>query len=110
MAGTSLVYLTRCSVKLLLALLLLAATAIPAHTQIKCEANINGFKIHNVYIMGDQYNGVAWAYKHLSEETCLTPVTDISKADAILEVYSPYTSSGRQSTEDTSLSVSCTSN
>ena len=43
-----------------------------------CEANINGFKIHTVYIMGDQYNGVVWAYEHIGEETCLTPTNDIN--------------------------------
>ena len=64
------------------AVLLLAPGGIMA--QAKCEANIHGFKIHAVYVMGSQPNGVAWAYKHISEETCLTPVTDPSKADAIL--------------------------
>lgn len=79
-----------------------------AHAQIKCEANINGFKIHTVYIMGDQYNGVVWAYNHLGEETCLTPTTDLSKADAILEVHRIWTPGSQGDTVP--LNVSCTSN
>ena len=58
--------------KLLLALLL-STSSLSVLAQARCEADIHGFKIRNVYIMGDQYNGVANAYKHLSEETCLTP-------------------------------------
>jgi hypothetical protein len=79
-----------------------------SHAEVKCEANINGFKIHTVYIMGDQYNGVAWAYKHIAEETCLTPTTDVSKADAILEVHRTWTPGSRDDTAP--LTVSCSSN
>jgi hypothetical protein len=73
-----------------------------------CEANINGFKIHKVYVMGPQYNSVAWAYKHLADETCLTPVTDLQKADAILELE-PLPSGAGEVSADTPVSVSCTS-
>lgn len=58
------------------------------HAQ-KCEANLNGFRIHNIYIAGTSYNAVSWAYKHISEESCLTPVTSLDKADAILELSRP---------------------
>src|ERR1035437_6830275 len=93
--------------KRLLALALLLAPAV--HAQTKCEANINGFKIRTVYIMGDQYNGVNWAYKHIGEETCLTPVTDPSKADAILELYDRNAELRQPAVSDSSVSVSCTS-
>lgn len=73
----------------------------------KCEAGINGIKIKYVYIMGDQYNGVVWAYKHLAEETCFTPTTDISKADAILELRPPE--HARLPNDPTSISVNCIS-
>lgn len=72
----------------------------------RCEANLNGFRIHNVYIVGSQYNGVAWAYKHIADATCLTPVIDPSKADAILEIVS---SVHQQQTEPESLVVTCNS-
>ena len=75
-----------------------------SRAQVRCEASINGFKIHTVYIMGDQYNGVAWAYKHIAEETCLTPTTDLSKADAILEVHRSWTPGSRADTAPRSLS------
>ncbi len=75
----------------------------------KCEANINGFKIHSVYVMGRHYNAVVWAYKHLAEWTCLTPVLDPTKADAILELYSPGAESPSQA-DTAPLSVSCSSN
>jgi hypothetical protein len=91
-----------------LALILLINLAGYSRAQVKCEANISGFKIRTVYIMGDQYNGVAWAYKHLSEETCLTPTTDLSKADAILEVHRTWTPGSKADT--TPLNVSCSSN
>jgi hypothetical protein len=90
----------------LAALLVLGLTGF-SDAQVKCEANINGFKIHTVYIMGDQYNGVVWAYKHLSEETCLTPTTDLSKADAILEVHRTWTPGSKPDTAP--LTVSCSS-
>lgn len=77
------------------------------HAQVKCEANVNGFRIHTVYIMGDQYNGVVWAYKHIAEETCLTPTTDPGKADAILEVHRIWTPGSRDDTAP--LTVSCLS-
>lgn len=91
---------------MLIAFALLFVTT--AHAQVKCEANINGFKIHNVYIMGDQYNGVVWAYKHIAEETCLTPTYDLSKADAILEVHRFWTPGSQADTAQ--LTVSCSSN
>lgn len=76
----------------------------------KCEANINGFKIHTIYIVGDQYNGVVWAYKHIAEETCLIPTTDLSKADAILDVRPIMASGSPTVTDDTTpVSVSCSS-
>jgi len=38
------------------------------------EANINGFKIHTVYIMGGPVQRVVWAYKAISlRETMLEP-------------------------------------
>ena len=94
-----------CPMKFLIALLLLASSA-SVFAQSKCEASIHGFKIRNVYVMGGQYNGVAWAYKHLAEETCLTPVTDVSKADAILDI-SPISSGSSARAGD--VSVVCTS-
>ena len=95
--------------RLFAVLLLWSALAAAGYSQTKCEANINGFKIHRVYVMGDQYNGVVWAYRHLSESTCLTPVTSIENADAILEVYSTF--HPRPASQDASdaFSVSCSS-
>jgi hypothetical protein len=90
--------------------LLLLASAVAmgqAPHNVKCEASINGFKIRTVYIMGDQYNGVVWAYKHIAEETCLTPTTDLSKADAILEVHRTWTPGSPA--DKAPLSISCTS-
>lgn len=69
-----------------LAFLLASSTAV---AQTPCVANIDGFKIHTVYVTGTSYNAVAWAYKHLSEESCLTPVTSLDNADAILELVRP---------------------
>jgi hypothetical protein len=90
-------------------MLVVSAMAMGQTTQnVKCEANINGFKIHNVYIMGDQYNGVVWAYKHIAEETCLTPVTDLGKADAILELYDRNSGTGTKTVAD-NVAVSCAS-
>jgi len=83
----------------------LAVGQAPQH--VKCEASINGFKIHTVYIMGDQYNGVVWAYKHIAEETCLIPTDDLSKADAILEVHRFWTPGSQADTAP--LTVSCSS-
>lgn len=77
-----------------------------AFAQTKCEANISGFKIRNIYITGDHYNGVVWAYKHIAENTCLTPVQDIAKADAILELYDP---SAGQPKQPEPFGVSCSS-
>ena len=57
-------------------LVLLLSCSLYAQERIKCQASVNGLKIKTVYITGSQFNGVAWAYKHLSEETCLTPVLD----------------------------------
>ena len=65
--------------------LLLAAGSLAAQS-VKCEANISGFKIHKVYVIGDQFEGLKWAYHHLSEFTCLTPTLRPEGADAILEV------------------------
>jgi hypothetical protein len=73
----------------------------------KCEASINGQPIHTVYIFGDQYNGVVWAYKHLGEATCLTPTTDLSKADAILEIHRIWTPGQDPNPDPTT--ISCTS-
>jgi hypothetical protein len=87
--------------------LLVFGFGVPSLAQVKCEANINGFKIHTVYIMGDQYNGVVWAYKHIAEETCLTPTTDLSKADAILEVHRFWTPGSKA--DSAPLTVSCSS-
>ncbi|HEX3569641.1 MAG TPA: hypothetical protein VHU44_02345 [Acidobacteriaceae bacterium] len=78
-----------------------------ASAQTKCEANINGLKIRTIYIAGDHYNAVVWAYKHIAENTCLTPVQDITKADAILELYDPSANQPRQAAEP--FSVSCSS-
>lgn len=83
-------------------------TAAETKAPVKCEANVNGFKIHNVYIMGDQYNGVVWAYKHIGEATCLTPTTDLDKADAILEIHRFWIPGSRADTAP--LTVSCSSN
>jgi hypothetical protein len=74
-----------------------------------CEASVDGIKIRNVYIVGDQYDGVVWAYKHLAEETCLTPTTDPDKADAILQVYRFWTP-GSSSPGPVSISCSATRN
>ena len=76
-----------------------------ASAQTKCEANINGYKIKTIYITGDHYNAVVWAYKHLAENTCLTPVQDITKADAVLDLYDPF--AGKPKGEPSQLSVTC---
>jgi hypothetical protein len=68
-------------------LITLVTAAAAAQAPIKCEALINGYKVHSVYIIGTHFNGVVWAYKHIGEATCLTPVTDATKADAILDIY-----------------------
>ena len=73
--------------------------------QTLCQASINSFNVHTVYITGDQYNAVAWGYKHLSEESCLTPVQDISKADAILDLYNPTPGVSTPKTDP--ITVSC---
>jgi hypothetical protein len=90
------------------AVLLTFGFTVLSRAQVRCEANINGFKIHTVYIMGDQYNGVVWAYKHIAEETCLTPATDLGKADAILEVHRIWTPGSKE--DAAPISVSCLSN
>lgn len=81
-------------------------TAVPAHAATKCEANLHGFRIRNVYVSGSQYNGVVWAYKHLSEATCMTPVEDPAKADAILDIE-PLTAA--RAPESNALLVTCRS-
>jgi hypothetical protein len=94
-----------------LILMLLASSlgAGQAQEPVKCEASINGYKIKTIYIMGSHYSAVVWAYKHLAEWTCLTPVLDPAKADAILELYNFGDESPRQSAESP-LNVSCSSN
>ncbi len=91
----------------LLAVLMLVSVTVVSTAQTKCDGSINGFRIHTLYVMGTQYNGVAHAYKHLSEETCFTPVTDVRKADAILEVV-PL-NDGTSAQRSVIPSVSCTS-
>jgi len=93
--------------KFTLLLAVLAASGI-ASAQTKCEASINGYRIRTVYVTGNQFNAVVWAYKHLSEETCMTPVTDPAKADAILETINPYQSASQQPS-DGPLTVTCSS-
>ena len=92
-----------------LAGLLVFGCAVLSYAEVKCEANINGFKIHTVYIMGGQYNGVVWAYKHIAEETCLTPSTDLSKADAILEVHRTWTPGSKADTAPLTFAVEVSS-
>lgn len=87
--------------------LLMLSLAPCLHGQVKCVANVNGFTIRNVYIVGTQYNAVVWAYKHLSENTCLTPVQDPGRADAILQLYNPVADARQY--DSPSLTVSCTS-
>lgn len=84
----------------LIAILCASATA-----QTQCEASLYGFRIHRVYVVGTQYNGVVWAYKHLAEATCITPVLNPSQADAILEIV-PASASAQ---ENGPLTVTCTS-
>lgn len=89
----------------LLALLLPFTMA--AQSQQKCEASINGYRIHTVYITGSHYNGVVWAYKHLGEETCLIPVEDATKADAILDIRPVIEAQIRDRSDDEPITVSC---
>lgn len=97
--------------KIVVIILVVTASSVAAAAQepsnVKCEASIDGTKIHNIYIMGEQYEAVAWAYKHISQETCMTPVTDVSKADAILEV-NPYATTPGNPPYDTTANVTCT--
>jgi hypothetical protein len=79
-----------------------------AFAQAHCTADIDGYKIHTVYVMGTSYKAVAWAYKHLSDESCLTPVTSMDKADAILELVLPEGAHPTSSPES-ALSVTCNS-
>jgi len=74
--------------RILFSLSILLAFVCVAHSQerVKCGASINGFQIKTVYITGNHFPGVAWAYKHIADATCLTPVTDPAKADAVLEI------------------------
>ena len=96
--------------RLLLILACISPVSLLAQERVKCEANVNGFKIHTVYIIGSQPNGVAWAYKHIGEATCLTPVTDPTKADAILEIVPNGIPSPAPGTpRDAPLSISCSS-
>lgn len=81
--------------------ILMAANAKGGH----CDASVGGIRIRNVYIVGDQYDGVVWAYKHLAEETCLSPTTDPEKADAILEIQRIWNGG---SIDSGPVSVSCT--
>jgi hypothetical protein len=93
---------------IILMLAVSAAAVAQGTSPAKCEASVNGTKIRNIYIMGDQYEAVAWAYKHISQETCMTPTTDVSKADAILEVQ-PFSATPGSPAYDTSANVNCTS-
>jgi len=96
--------------KLTIAFLMLAVSVAAAGqgtSKAKCEASINGAKIRNIYIMGNQYEGVAWAYKHISQETCMTPTTDISKADAVLDIE-PFSTTPGAPAYDTAANVNCT--
>jgi hypothetical protein len=90
-------------------LVLLLSCSLYAQERIKCQASVNGLKIKTVYITGSQFNGVAWAYKHLSEETCLTPVLDPSKADAILEIVPNGAAPAENNESSDPFSISCTS-
>jgi len=78
-----------------------------ASAQTKCEASIHGYRINTVYITGPDYSAVAWTYKHLSDATCMTPVNNAAKADAILELFPPSVGSRAQSSGP--LTVSCES-
>ncbi len=89
-------------------LLAVLASSGTASAQKKCTAAIYGYQIKTVYVTGDQYNAVVWAYKHLSEETCMTPVTDASKADAILETINTNRKPTGQSPNEP-LTVTCSS-
>ncbi len=82
-----------------------------ASAQSRCDASINGYHIRTVYITGSQYNGVAWAYKHIAEASCLVPTTDLSKADAILDIVSntaPNSAADSEGQSD-SIVVTCSS-
>jgi hypothetical protein len=96
-------------VVIIAAALAMSASSASAQVQVKCEANVNGYRIKTVYITGSQYNSVVWAYKHIGEATCLTPVTDAAKADAILEVVPFVVDTPASATDGGSLSVSCSS-
>lgn len=92
-----------------LAAVLLVAVAVSGsslHAQKKCEAVLNGYRIRTIYVTGPQLNSVFWAYKHLSESTCMTPVTDPAKADAILELVSHGSA---RPDNDQALTVNCSS-
>jgi len=92
--------------RMLIAFALLLVTT--AHAQVKCEADLHGFKIHAIYIVGSQSNAVVWAYKHIAEATCLTPTLDPSKADAILDLE-PAISGRAEESSQTPLTVTCSS-
>jgi hypothetical protein len=93
---------------LFVAALTVAPGVSSAQTHVKCLASIDNFKIKTVYITGSQFNGVVWAYRHIAEETCLTPTLDPAKADAILEIV-PNGSAPATDVQSDSLSVSCIS-
>jgi hypothetical protein len=80
-----------------------------ASAQTKCEASLNGYRIRTVYITGNQFNAVVWAYKHLSDETCMTPTTDPAAADAILETVDRHQSDTQQASKTGALTVTCSS-
>ncbi len=89
---------------------LVYSLAVSAHVNAltKCQASVNGYKIKTVYVTGEHYSAVVWAYKHLSDETCLTPVTNPAKADAILDLPAPELPAARPSGDDV-LSITCSS-
>jgi hypothetical protein len=93
---------------LLVCFLLLSASLLSAQNGPKCEASLHGFEISTVYVVGHQYNAVAWAYKHIAEATCLTPVLDPAKADAILDLE-PATAGRANESSQEPLTVTCSS-
>jgi|GEM_PF-5266870 len=103
--------------KIRLLILLMAMSTLAgeyrALAQTECVADVNGYKIRTVYVAGTHYNAVVWAYKHLSDESCLTPVLDPAKADAILDLYDPLADSAPAApgttSQDDYFSVSCSS-
>lgn len=97
---------------LLISLLLLSVLPLHASTT-PCNATIGGKPIHSVYIVGTDTSAVAWAYKNLTDDGCINPVTDARKADAILNLTIPGKVRSADDSEglpDASFSVSCATN